>query len=105
MLQEEQEFLFDFFGRDMCVHAVKAGYAREHQCLPLQVVVPKYSFSFPPVFKGTSPRLLQRQSSFLPPRKAVSKSSQLLRASVSLTTGEACLFYTGSCQIGEKCFY
>lgn len=31
-LQEEQEFLFDFFGRVMCTHAVKAGCAREHQC-------------------------------------------------------------------------
>lgn len=50
VLQEEQEFLFDPLGRDMCMHAVKAGCAREHQCLLLQVVIPKYSilgfFSF-----------------------------------------------------------
>lgn len=93
-----------FFGSDMCMHAVKAGCAREHWCVLLQVVIPKYLINFFLLFfKGTDAHLCKRQSS-LPPRKAVSKSSQLLRAAISLSTSEACLFYTGSCQIEKNIF-
>jgi len=85
-------------------NAVKAGYAGEHWYLLLQAVLPKNSTNFFLLFLKEQIHISARDNP-PPHRKAVSKSSHLLRASVLLSTAEACLFYSGSCQIGEKGFY
>lgn len=86
------------------MYAVKLGWTREHQCLLLQVIFTSTQyllFIFFLLFLKEQVHVSCRDN-LLPPRKAISKSSQILR--ILLSTGKAYLVYSGSCQIGKKMF-
>lgn len=85
----------------MCTYAVKLGNTREHQCLLLQVIFTSTQYLLGWDFFLLFLKFISCRDNPLPPRKAISKSSQILR--ILLSTGEACLICSGSCQTGERC--